>query len=196
MTEHYFSEKPTSPLKYITIPIEIDGKMYEFTTASGVFSYSKLDRGTQLLVEAMQLKKTDEFLDLGCGWGFIGIYAARKVKKATLIDINERAIVLAKKNVKQNKVKNCEVLKSNGFKKLQERKFDVIAMNPPTHAGKELILDLVEASYEHLKKGGRFYFVSKTKLGAKKYGEFIGEVFKNIKVVSLGSGYRVFLAIK
>lgn len=194
--EHYFSEKPKSPLSQITVPIEIDGKIYKFTTASGVFSYAKLDRGTQLLVEALELKKTDEFLDLGCGWGFIGIYASRNVKKVMLIDINERAVATAKKNVKQNNIKNCEVLKSDGFANLKGRTFDVIATNPPTHAGKELILDLVEDSYDHLKKGGRFYFVSKTKLGAKSYGDFIGEVFKNIKVVSLGSGYRVFLAIR
>ena len=193
--EHYFSEKPTSPLSKVTITIDIDGKMYKFTTGSGVFSYAKLDRGTHLLVEAMELKKTDEFLDLGCGWGFIGIYASRLVKNVIMVDINERAIKLAKKNCKQNKIQ-AEVLKSDGFEKLKGRKFDVIATNPATHAGKTLVLKWIEESHQHLKKGGRFYFVSKTKLGAKSYGEYIGEVFKNIKVVSLGSGYRVFRAIK
>lgn len=193
MVDHYFSEKPESPLSKITIPVEIDGKMYTFTTSSSVFSHGRLDTGTKVLVEALELREKDEFLDLGCAWGFVGIYASRKVKSVTMVDINERAVELAEFNCKQNKVK-AEVLKSNGFESLDDRKFDCIATNPPIHAGKGIIEAWIQDSKAHLKKSGRFYLVAKTKLGAKLFGDYIAQVFGNCKIASIESGYRVFLA--
>ena len=191
--EHYFSEKPESEYREKEIIINIKGTDFKFVTASGVFSYGKLDRGTQVLAEGIDFDKAKSFLDLGCGWGFLGIYARILVPSVVMVDINERALKLARRNCKLNKMK-CEVLKSDGFSSLKGRKFDIIATNPPNHAGKKLIMTWIEEAKNYLVAGGKFYIVCKTRLGAKAYQEFMEEIFGNAKIVNRGSGYKVILS--
>ena len=194
MTEQYFAEKPSSEYREKEILINVKGYNFKFKTASGIFAYGKLDRGTQLLVEAIDFSDSKTFLDLGCGYGFIGIYARLSVSDVTMIDINERALQLSRKNLKLNKL-SAEVLKSDGFSELKSRKFDIIATNPPNHAGKKLIMTWIEQVKEHLNKKGKFYLVCKTKHGAKSYKDFMEEVFGNAEIVDRGSGYKVLLSV-
>ncbi len=193
MTEHYYTEKPKSEYKEREIIINIKNTNFKFKTASGVFAYGKLDRGTQLLAEAIDFSQAESFLDLGCGYGFLGIYARISIPSVVMLDINERALKLARRNCKLNKMK-CNVIKSDGFSKLKNSKFDIIATNPPTHAGKKTIFSWIEQSKQHLSKNGKLYLVCKTKLGAASYKQKMQEVFGNAEIVNRGSGYKVLLS--
>ncbi|MBS3097018.1 methyltransferase, partial [Candidatus Woesearchaeota archaeon] len=103
--EHYFSEKQESPLSLKKIRQKIKGVDFEFYTASGVFSKEKTDKGTLILAENMVVDKKYDVLDIGCGIGILGI-AAAKLFDANIVmsDINERAVMLAKKNIKLNNI--------------------------------------------------------------------------------------------
>jgi len=192
MVDHYFSKEPTSVFRTKKVEIILFGKKFELITASGVFAYGKLDRGTELLIKSVKGK--GKLLDLGSGYGIVGIALAQAFKEVVMVDINNRAVQIAKKNIKLNNCSNCKVLQSNGFESV-EGKYDVIATNPPTHAGKKLIFTWIEQAKDYLSKGGRFYLVCKTKLGAKSYEVKILEEFGNCETVKRGSGYRVFLAV-
>ena len=193
MVDHYFTKKPTSTLKIKEINPEIFGKEMRLLTASGVFSFGKFDRGTELIIQAVE-KPLGSLLDLGCGNGIIGVSLAVFCDKVVMVDINDRAVWLTKKNVKLNDCKNCKVLQSDGFSELKEEKFDVIATNPPTHAGKTLIMSWIEQVKDYLAPKGAFYLVCKTKLGARSYEAKIEEEFGNCETIKKGSGYRVFRA--
>ncbi|HHH99942.1 MAG TPA: 16S rRNA methyltransferase, partial [Thermococcus litoralis] len=99
---HYYSQEPNVPLKTKIIEVVIRGERFRFITSSGVFSFGKLDRGTKLLIENMVLEKNWRVLDLGCGYGAIGIVASRFVNYVVMTDINKRAVSIAKKNLKIN----------------------------------------------------------------------------------------------
>ena len=112
MPKPYSSKMPTSSLKTKTISVYLRGKLFEFVSAPDVFSQSKIDKGTQLLIETMDLTNSDRVLDLGCGIGVIGIVAASIIispnSQVVLTDINRRAINLTKSNLKKNYIKNAE----------------------------------------------------------------------------------------
>ena len=97
---HYFSEKPESAHKEMTIEGILRNKKLIFKTDTGIFSPKKIDKGTKILVEALELNKTDDVLDIGCGYGVVGIAIADEVASITMTDINKRAVKLAKENIK------------------------------------------------------------------------------------------------
>ena len=99
---HYFSEKPIAKSDIKIVEDILRGKRLKFKTDAGVFSYGKVDKGTKILVENVIVDKDDDILDLGCGYGVIGIALADEVKSVTMADINRRAIKLAKENIKLN----------------------------------------------------------------------------------------------
>ena len=176
------------------VKFEIFGKEMRLLTASGVFSFGKFDRGTELLTKAIE-KPGGSLLDLGCGNGIIGISLAVFFEKVVMVDVNDRAVWLTKKNIKLNSCKNCKAVQSDGLSAVKDEKFDVIATNPPTHAGKTLIFSWIEQVKDYLVPKGAFYLVCKTKLGARSYEAKIEEEFGNCETIKKGSGYRVFRAI-
>lgn len=197
--EHYFTEKPKTPSKVKRIRAVLRGREFVFETDKSVFAKDYVDMGTKRLIEKVQLPQEGNVLDWGCGYGAIGIaIAATNPKlKVWMIDINERAIALAKKNAKLNKVKNVVVLKSDGFSALpKDLKFDAIVTNPPIHAGKQVLVKLIHEAYEWLKVGGSFWFVARTQHGAKTLQRITEEIFGNAECVDIHGGYRVIAAVK
>ncbi len=197
-SEHYFSSKPKSKQRVLTIENTLRGKIYTFVTGSSTFSKKGLDSGTRLLIEEMDIKPTDIVLDLGCGYGAIGIVAANLAAngKSYLVDINERAVELAKKNIELNKVKNAEAVLGNIFEPLGDILFDVILTNPPIRAGREIVLAFIKGSYQHLNPGGSFYLVARTQQGAMTLKVKMAEIFSNSEYIALHGGYRVILSKK
>lgn len=191
MVQHYFSKNPESELKEKEINIIIKEKKLKFLTPSGVFSFGKLDRGTELLIKSLELNKKDYLLDLGCGYGAIGIYSSFYVNKVLMSDINNRAITYSKKNIKLNKSKNIDAIQSDGFKNIKDN-FDIITLNPPIHLGKKEVFKIIKEAKNHLNKNGKFYLVIKTSLGSKSYEEFLNTIFLKVLTVKKGSGYRIF----
>jgi 16S rRNA (guanine1207-N2)-methyltransferase len=197
--EHYFAEKPKTKSKVKRIRAFLRGREFIFETDRSVFAKDYVDMGTKRLIEKVQLPEEGEVLDWGCGYGAIGIaIAATHPKlKVWMVDINERAVALAKRNAKLNRVKNVVVLKSDSFSALPtELRFDAIVTNPPIHAGKKVLVQLIRDAFKWLKVGGSFWFVAQTQHGAKTLQRITEEVFGNAECVDIHGGYRVIAAVK
>ena len=194
--EHYYSEKQSSQLKIKKIRQRVNGINFEFYTSSGIFSKDRVDKGTLLLAENMQVDEEDKVLDIGCGIGVLGI-AAVKLHNANAVmsDINERAVMLAKKNLKLNKLK-AEVYQGDLYEKINEHDFDIIISNPPQTAGKEICFKLIEEAKTHLKKNGSLQIVARRNKGGESLSKKMQEVFGNVKVIAKKSGYWVYLSVK
>ncbi len=194
--EHYYSQTPSAPHKYNKIEAELRGTTYRFLTDAGVFSKERVDRGTRLLIKHMEIHEEDIVLDLGCGYGPIGIVAAGIGRYVYLVDINERAVELSRINIELNNIKNAEALLGEGFAPVDDTRFDVIVSNPPIRAGKKVVYGLVQESATHLNPGGDLYMVARTKQGAQSLAKEIERVFGNIYEVGKGGGYRVMKATR
>jgi 16S rRNA (guanine1207-N2)-methyltransferase len=188
---HYYSEKQTSPFEFESFSAVISGKSYTFRSASGVFSRKKLDYGTKVLAENMCVKKDDEVLDLGCGIGILGFIAAQKTtEQVILVDVNKRAVRLARLNTKA--LSNVEVLHSNTYAALKGMLFDVILLNPPQTAGKKVCFQMIADAKFHLKEGGSLQLVARHNKGGKTLSEHMEQVFGNLETLVRQGGYRVY----
>ena len=200
---HYFSEKPEIKSEKRIIKYTIQNKKFEFITDNGVFSKSKVDFGTDLMLNEflkknMNLKSEGiKILDIGCGYGVVSVILKSFYSEAsvTLSDVNERALELSEENLKKYNINDYEIIKSNAFEKI-EGKFDVILSNPPIRAGKDTIFKIYTEAYEHLNKDGEFYCVIQTKHGAKSTQKKLVEIFGNCDTVTIDGGYRIFLSKK
>lgn len=196
-SDHYFSENPAaSGGRPYTIETDLRGLTLKLATEAGVFSRERVDRGTRLLIKHLHVEPTDRVLDLGCGYGVVGVVAALLAPNGhvTLVDINRRAVDLARRNLHLNAVANAEVHHGDGFAPVYGRSFDLIALNPPIRAGLRLVHRLIGEAKDHLSSGGRFYLVGRTKQGVIRIAEKISEVFGATEEVAKGGGYRLYLA--
>jgi 16S rRNA G1207 methylase RsmC len=199
--QHYSSKFPNVKVKIQTISESLRRHLYIFKTVTGVFSYSKIDLGTKILIEHMVIPEEPSILlDLGCGYGPIGIVLGYESPESLvfLIDINKHAIWSAKENIKINlsNTKNIRILSGNYFEPIETKnlKFDGIFMNPPLRQGREEFLNLIHVIPSYLKSNGSFQFVIKKKMGANFVLNFIKNEVPNNKVDILckRSGYWVF----
>lgn len=197
MGDHYYSAKPSSEHKFNQFEANLLGVQLQFKTDAGVFSKGRIDTGTRVLLEGLRLD--DKFytvLDLGCGYGPLGLTIAALLPEARVYlgDINERAAQLAVENAKLNGLERVEVRCGAGFTPFCGMKFDLVVTNPPIRAGKQVIYPWVEAAPEYLNPGGWFVAVVATKQGAKSFEQKIVEVFGNVTEWDKGSGFRVIAA--
>lgn len=181
----------------IEIQEELRGKNYIFHTKPGIFSKSRIDPGSRLLIETMEIRPTDLILDLGCGYGPIGIVAASLAYQGRvfLIDSNIRAVRLAEENIKLNSLTNTTALLSDGFEAVSNHQFSVILCNPPSSSGIEIFEEFCQDSLRHLKLGGKLYFVTQSRLKNAVKGIF-ERILGNFKIASRNAKYTVSLAIK
>jgi len=200
MTDHYYSPSPDAKYKIHTVAESLRRHMYIFKTINGIFSYRKIDLGTMTLIEHITIPSGEcVLLDLGCGYGPIGIVLAYENPKSQvyLTDINKRCIWAAKENIKFN----IQNYKGRVFTKIgsyfepikSDLKFDAIYMNPPIRQGRKVFLAMIEEIRNYLKPG-LFQFVIRKKMGANFIFEHLKKSFpgENIEVVCKRSGYWVF----
>ena len=200
--EHYFNEYQNSKVKFYTVSVSLRKHLYLFKTITGIFSYKKLDLGTKILIEHMLLPKNDStLLDLGCGYGAIGIVLAYQSSgsKIYLTDTNKRALWCAKKNIQINlpqEKSRIKVLYGKNFEPFDSKdiKFDGIYMNPPMRLGREHFFKLFKEIPKYLEKNGTFQFVIRKKMGAEYVYNYIIDNFSNQQTVIIckRSGYWVF----
>ncbi|MBR9690202.1 class I SAM-dependent methyltransferase [Candidatus Woesearchaeota archaeon] len=191
---HYYSKKQQGKFTPFPVKIKLKKIQFELYSAPGVFSKKELDKGTKLLIENCVVKDGECILDIGCGYGAIGISLAKIVDINVLMtDINERAVFLAKKNIKEHKLDKVKAKKSDLYDKIDE-KFDSILTNPPQTAGKKVCFEIIEGAKEHLKKGGTFQLVARHQKGGKELEKKMNKVFKNVEQVAKGSGFRVYIS--
>ncbi len=200
---HYFSEKPEIKSEKKTIKYTIQNKKFEFITDNGVFSKSKVDFGTDLMLNEFLKKNRGlevekiKILDIGCGYGVVSVVLKSFYPEIsiTLSDVNERALELSEENLKKYGINDYHIIKSDAFEKITE-KFNVILSNPPIRAGKDIIFKIYSEAYEHLNENGEFYCVIQTKHGAKSTQKKLMEIFGNCDTVTIDGGYRIFLSKK
>ena len=196
--EHYFTPSPDAHGRPRHFTAVLRDQEVSLTTEAGVFSRERVDRGSRLLIAHLVVDPTDQILDLGCGYGVVGLVAARLAPqgRVTMVDINARAVQLAQANLRANGIGNAEVLLGDGFDPVAGRRFDVIAFNPPVRAGFGLIHRLIEEALEHLQARGRFYLVGRTRQGVKRLAEKMSLVFGDVEEIAKGGGYRVYVALR
>ncbi|TXT58996.1 MAG: putative S-adenosylmethionine-dependent methyltransferase [Promethearchaeota archaeon] len=200
--QHYSSRFPDVSFKQYTISESLRRHLYIFKTTTGIFSFRKIDLGTQVFIEHMKIpRKGATLLDLGCGYGPIGIVLAynSSESKVYMTDVNQRAIWSAKENVKINLPRSqdrVEVLIGNYFEpfKNKEIMFDGIYTNPPLRQGRDEFLQLFEQAPKYLNEGATFQFVIKKKMGAPYVEQYLKTTYPNndLEVMVKRSGYWVF----
>ncbi|MEK6961542.1 MAG: methyltransferase [Nanoarchaeota archaeon] len=197
MVDHYFTSKPSSQDDQQIVIADIRGVHVELVTSSGVFSKSQVDEGSALLIESAVVRPGSDVLDLGCGYGPVGIILAKAFpdSRFTLSDVNERAVDLAKINIRRDRIKNAKAIVSDGFKAI-EGSFDAILLNPPQTAGRDLCISLFEGSFYHLKPGGALQIVARHNKGGSTLAKEMERIFGNVKTISRKSGYHVYLSEK
>jgi 16S rRNA (guanine1207-N2)-methyltransferase len=167
-------------------------------TDAGVFSKSGVDYGSRVLLDALVLAPSAKVLDVGCGYGPIGLTAAKLAPEGhvTMIDINERAVELSKENAKLNGINNVTVTQSDIYESVKENRYDVILTNPPIRAGKQVVHRIFEEGYQLLNPGGKMWVVIQKKQGAPSAEAKLELLFGDVEEVTKDKGYRIFLATK
>jgi 16S rRNA (guanine1207-N2)-methyltransferase len=196
-SEQYFTEKPRARSAPRTLRFLYRGELLEFAADQGVFASRGLDPGTALLIGNLALRRADRVLDLGCGWGAVGVAAAKAAPdgRVVLTEVNRRAARLAERNLERNGVRNAEVRVGGFYAPVDGERFDVIVTNPPYRLGRDHVLRLLTEAPEHLVPLGRLLLVGKGSLGIRFYQEWLSEHWPGrVQVVDRGSGYRVLEA--
>lgn len=195
---HYFAEHPKSKPKMRIIKAVLRGKPFKFLTSSGVFSKKRIDLGTRVLIESMFLPDEGLVLDLGCGYGAVGIVAAALNPKlrVIMVDVNERAVQLAKQNIQLNNIYNAEVRKGSLYEPVEEFAFNTILSNPPVSAGMKTVKAIIVEAPKHMASKASLQMVVRSKIWGKRLRTFFEESFGNVRVLAIKSGYRVLIAEK
>ena len=187
----YFENNNNLKSEINKINAKVKDTTFIFYTDNGVFNKKGLDYGTKLLLENIDLKGKNTFLDVGCGCGPICIYIAKQNNNfiVDMIDINERAIHLCNMSKKENNLNNINVFKSDVYDKINN-KYDLIVTNPPIHAGKKKVYEIIGGAKDYLNENGKLWIVIRKDQGAKS---LIND-FKNIydfEIVKKNKGFYI-----
>jgi 16S rRNA (guanine1207-N2)-methyltransferase len=198
MGEQYFERRPRSTHRPGQFAIRVRGHAFTFETDAGVFSGRGLDRGSELLLKALEVGPCESILDLGCGYGVLGIVAARLSEggHVLLTDVNERAAALAKANLKANDIRNAEVRIGPLYEPVADMAFDHILVNPPIRAGRGTVDRIVAEAPTRLLIGGSLWLVARTRQGADAIRARMVQAFGNATIVKRGSGFKVLRSAK
>ncbi|SDO59700.1 16S rRNA (guanine1207-N2)-methyltransferase [Streptococcus equinus] len=191
----YYAENPDSAHDIHELKVTLLGESFTFLTDSGVFSKKMVDYGSQVLLNTLDFEKGKTLLDLGCGYGPLGISLAKvQGVKPTMVDINNRAIDLAKQNAQKNGI-CADIFQSNIYEKVNGT-FDYIISNPPIRAGKQVVHTIISESINYLNAGGNLTIVIQKKQGAPSAKAKMEEVFGNVEILKRDKGYYILRSEK
>jgi len=194
VTNHYFSQSPNSESHPIYWEYQLRNRNFRFKTDTGVFSKKEVDFGSRLLVETFELPEVEgPLLDAGCGYGPIGLSIAAEFtdRVVHMIDVNQRALSLAKDNAELNHIKNVEIYESDRLTNVVEDGFSAVLTNPPIRAGKNVVFDILRQSYEKLTLGGQLWVVIQKKQGAPSALKEMEALFGEAAVIQKSKGYFI-----
>lgn len=165
-----------------------------FETEKELFSPAAVDRGTLAMLQTVELHSNDVVLDLGCGYGVVGIFSAKKIgeERVEMCDVSEKAVELSGQNAVKNGVPGVMILQSNGFEKVEKKDFTLILSNPPYHTDFSVAKNFIEEGWQHLVEGGKMIMVTKR---LDWYKNKLTAVFGGVRVQEI-DGYYVFCAEK
>jgi 16S rRNA (guanine1207-N2)-methyltransferase len=193
---HYFENNPPETIKEYTVSYSLQGRSFSLIASSGIFAKQGLDAGSRMLINVLlQDTLSGTCLDLGCGYGPVGLTLASLNPKLilTLADVNERAVIDARHNAQRLGLTNLQILTSDGFQELTQN-FDVIAFNPPIRAGKKTIYRLYQEAKQHLNPNGSFYLVIRKDKGAESHETYLLTLFSKVLRRDRDKGYLVLIA--
>ena len=201
MSNHYYTKNPETESKETSWTFPLRDREFRFISDSGVFSKRTVDFGSHLLIESFRLNEevAGDILDVGCGYGPMGLalahaYPARLVE---MVDVNERALSLARRNAEANNIRNVKVYESNTYDQVpQERQFAAIVSNPPIRAGKQVVHCILSEAHTHLLLGGTLTVVIQKKQGAPSAQQKMLDVFGNVAVIARDKGYWIIQSVK
>ncbi|KOO40858.1 class I SAM-dependent methyltransferase [Priestia koreensis] len=199
MSDHYYSNNPSSVSDRQSWSFPLKGQTFRFTTDHGVFSKKEVDFGSRTLIETFELPEVEgPILDVGCGYGPIGLSMAKEFTDRTvhMVDVNERALELSKLNAQENGVQNVQIYQSPCYENVQEKSFSAILSNPPIRAGKKVVHEILEKAFDHLIANGELWVVIQKKQGAPSALEKLEAVFGEVEVVLKKKGYYIIRAKK
>ena len=197
--EHYFTNNDHKKSNKKEFQVEVLGRKFKFITDIGVFSKGELDDASRLLIEtfATQELPSGDILDVGCGYGAVGIALAanRPSNSVHMVDVNLRAIDLAKRNAELNNINNTVVYESDCYQSV-ERKFSYIVCNPPIRAGKKVVHQILEEAPEYLEDNGILTIVIGKQHGAASAQKKMLEVFGNANRIERKKGFWILQSKK
>ena len=197
MNDHYYTRNPASESRPVDCEYVYRGIQLAFRTDAGVFSKGEVDDGTDLLLKSLPEEMTGDILDLGCGWGVIGICVARRWPdtRVTMADVNLRALELARGNAERNRAE-VRCLESNGMEVLKGSRFDAVITNPPIRAGKQVIYRMFADAEECLRPGGSLILVIRKQQGAESCLRYLQTLFPKVEKTAKSGGFWVLTATK
>lgn len=200
MTDHYFTSKPSANKNEKKIEARLKGQQMTFTTDAGVFSRDRVDFGSKVMIEAIDERafSMGEVLDVGCGYGPVGLSLAKAnpALHIDMIDVNERALELAKKNAELNGVSNVSIFLSSIYEQIEKQTYGAVISNPPIRAGKQTVHKIITDAKEHLADNGVLIIVIQKKQGAPSAKKVMEETYGNVTRIGLDKGYWVLQSIK
>ncbi|KST80069.1 Ribosomal RNA small subunit methyltransferase C [Lactococcus lactis subsp. lactis] len=192
----YYEDNQDLSHDFQTLTVELLGQSMRFKTDRGVFSKNGIDYGSRVLLENYQPESAKSLLDVGCGYGTLGLTLAKKFDlDVTMVDVNSRALDLCRQNAIDNVVSNSKIELSNIYESVSE-KYDAIISNPPIRAGKEVVHEILAGAFGHLNDGGHLTIVIQKKQGAPSAQKKMEEVFGNCQLVARDKGYFILRSYK
>ena len=192
----YYEDNQDLSHDFQTLTVELLGQSMRFKTDRGVFSKNGIDYGSRVLLENYQPESAKSLLDVGCGYGTLGLTLAKRFDLGvTMVDVNSRALDLCRQNAIDNAVSNSKIELSNIYESVSE-KYDAIISNPPIRAGKEVVHEILAGAFGHLNDGGHLTIVIQKKQGAPSAQKKMEEVFGNCQLVARDKGYFILRSYK
>ena len=199
MTDYYYSKNPEVEHAEKNWTFELRGFNFKFTTDNGVFSKNTVDYGSRALLDAVDLSETPAgpILDMGCGYGPIGMTLAKLApeRQIDMVDVNERALVLAQKNCDLNQIQNVAIFESAEYQNVTAQ-YAAILTNPPIRAGKTVVQNILKGAYDHLLPDGELDVVIQKKQGAPSAKQLMADTFGNVQIIHKDKGYYILQSIK
>lgn len=192
MPDHYYTQTPASAHRPGQVDFLWRGTKLVFETDSGVFSRTEIDKGTEILLNALPEELSGSLLDLGCGYGVIGVTLGKRYPglAVTMSDVNERAVELSRRNAQRSGVQ-ARVMQSDGYGAIPFQRYDWILQNPPIRAGKSVIYAMFAEGARRLTPDGALWLVIRKQQGAESAVSYLKTLFGQVEVVTKKGGYWV-----
>lgn len=199
MSDHYYTNNPNAESKPRRWNFPLRGFTFTFETDAGVFSKSEVDFGSRVLIDLFEMPDVaGDILDVGCGYGPIGLSIAKSfpTREIHMMDVNDRALGLAKKNADINGVQNVQIYESDALSIVNTHNIAAVLTNPPIRAGKQTIFKFYDRAFELLVERGELWIVIQKKQGAPSTIDHLAKNFSEVNIVDKVRGYWIIKATK